>query len=51
MYNLLPSFIFGGVLVATIKHPANTVSPVYAAIVASVPIGLISSYMIKTDKA
>lgn len=45
--NYVYSFIFGGLLVSTIKYLANTVSPVYAAIIASVPIGLVSSYAIK----
>ena len=45
--NYVYSFIFGGLLVSIIKYLANTVSPVYAAVVASVPIGLVSSYVIK----
>ena len=42
------SFLFGGILVSGIRFLANTVDPMYAAIIAAFPIGLISSYFIMT---
>ena len=43
------SFLFGGILVSGIRFLANNVNPMYAAIIAAFPIGLISSYFIMTQ--